>query len=410
MFQKSLTISNQLKTATLVFFLLFVAIFRLQTTSSFLCHYYFLSQSLAQGKLDVTEQINNCFNPPPGKIISNDFAIFKGQYFIYLGILPAIIGLPLIFFNQAIYEIALVTFFLGLSIISLSKIINHFLKNKQLIIPLAIFIASPALTNLAFVGPWYLAGLITFSLGLLFLWLYQIKNKNWAIVLIGAMFLTIPTTIFYALIPLADIFLKPKEKNQKFIFLILTLVIALLIFGSYNYFRFGYPLETGYKYATVPPERFMDFRKNEKSITIFLSNAFYYLINPPRVHMNQALRATFPFFELHRYGVGLLFSMPWFLLYFIFQRQKRKDWVYLTSTFLIAITIFYFSGGGSRQIGPRHATDFLPILIYIYFKELSKNKRYLPLANKIFNFSLFLNIYFYFLAITGFLKMYPELP
>lgn len=387
-------------------FLLAIILFQIPKKSPYYQHYYFLSKSLLRGKLDVTDQLKANFKTPPEFAKLFDYAFFKNRYFLHLGLFPAIIGIPLTPLGPEKYSLALVIFALVLNIIFLRKLTHHFLGEKNTLVTLLLLISSPLLTALVWKGPWYLTALLVSGFGLSFIWYYLVKEKALGILFIIPLFLTRPPALFYSLIPLFSLLSSIKERKKKFILLALTLTTTFTIFALYNYLRFGSALEMGYKYAKAPAEEYRNYR-SEETITIkyikkyFLSNAIYMLVNPLQPRLNKALRFVFPYFELSRFGVGLIFVIPWFLPYLLFNSQKRQDKPYLLTILAILMIVLSVGAEGSFQIGPRYACDFLPLLMFINLKWLGKNKKYLPLFKKLLYLSFFLNLYFFLLVQLG---------
>jgi hypothetical protein len=389
----------------LIFFLVFIIFSQIPQKSPYFRHYYFLSQSLVQGKLDVTDQLKATFNTPSKFKAVFDYAVFNEKYFLHLGVFPAIVGIPFLIFGGESYMTLMALSFLVLTVAPLAKMIHHFIGKQALLTALLLFISSPLLTTITWRGPWYLSGLMITAWGLLFLWLYLIKKRNWAILLLVPLALTRPTTFFYSLIPLASIINKREKRKERVVLLIASLTIIFAVFFGYNYLRFGNIFETGYGYALIPQEEFKEFREKEIfSLNYLLSNAIYMFINPPRAHLNKALRFIFPYFELSRFGVGLIFSIPWFFSYLFFNRKKNRDWLFLTTILAITLSILALGGEGCFQITSRYACDFLPLLFFINLRWLGENKKYLPFFQKLLFIALILNIYFFFLVQLGHIK------
>jgi hypothetical protein len=389
----------------LIFFLVFIIFSQMPQKSPYFRHYYFLSQSLIRGKLDVTDQLKTTFDTSSKLKRVFDYAVFNEKYFLHLGVFPAIVGIPFLIFGAESYMVLMALSFLGLTVATLAKIINHFIGKQALLTALLLVISSPLLTTITWRGPWYLSGLMIAAWGLLFLWLYLIKKRNWATLLIVPLTLTRPTTFFYSLIPLASIISKKEERKKKMLLLAASLTITLAVFFGYNYLRFGNIFETGYRYAVIPQEEFKEFREKEIfSLNYFLSNAIYMFINPPRVYLNKALRFIFPYFELSRFGVGLIFSIPWFFSYLFFNRKKNQDWLFLITILAITLSILAFGGEGSFQMTSRYACDFLPLLFFINLRWLGEKKKYLPFFQKLLFIALILNIYFFLLVQLGHIR------
>ncbi len=380
-------------------------------------HYYYLASSLVEGRVDVTEQIYNNFTDT-GIKSAGDYAIYNDKYFVYLGIFPAILTTPLILFGPNISMSVLSIVFFAINIIFLYKLQKKFLNKSSVFIALSVFISSPLLTTIVFRGPWYLAGLISSAFGLIFIWYYLVNNRNWGIVFLAPLFLTRPSTLFWFLIPIYKIFISNlktvKDNNivsliteiktdKSFKYFLVTGIISLLIFGGYNYLRFGDVFTTGYKYFYIWQDEYRIHRNNTEVsyVNQFVSNALYMFVNPPIAKIGDTLRHQFPFYELSRFGVGLVFIMPWYLLYFLYNKSIKKDFIYLLTAIMTIVVILSFTGEGSFQIGPRYANDFFVLLLFIFYRWLSKNKNQLPVFYKLLNVSTIINSYFYFLVLSG---------
>lgn len=403
---------NKIFSAILLAFFTTVLFSQLPHNSIFHLQYYLLSESLTKGKLDVTEQIKKIYLSRGLEKRIFDYALYQDQYFVYLGIFPAIFGIIFLPLGPSYYLTLTNLVFFILTALFLYQFTKHFLKNAEaLLIALLLFIVSPLLTTIAFRGPWYTTGLISFCFGLIYLWFLVIKKKSWGVFLFLPLFLTRPTTLFYLIIPYYQIIKFGLKKAKRLaIYTAITTLLSFAIFGSYNYLRFDDPFEAGYKYALWTQEAFTKYTKVEKNyqVNYFTSNLIYTFINPPRVHINKALRFTFPYFELSRFGVGLLYASPWLLPYFFLKKNKKNDLTFLAAASLNLMAILYFGSAGSFQISSRYACDYLPLIFFVNLHWLSqeKNKFKKKLFYKLFYFSIFPNLYFFFLIHLGHIRRF----
>jgi hypothetical protein len=394
----------------LIVFLALMAVFSpLFLKLRYVNHYYYLSKSLVAGKVSLNDELGKALKTEEERELIFDFAYFEGKYYLHLGLFPAIAGIPFLIFGRGGHLAGMLFFWMLLVGWMLRAMVRHLGERKvplkQLsLVPSFLMIASPILTILVRKGPWHLTALMAMGLGFLFVWFYVIQGKNWAIGLLVPLFLTRPTTIFYSVIPFVDSLKPGREANKKAFVLILTLALGLSIFFFYNYLRFGNILEFGYRpeyhLAYSDLKDYQKARKLETSLKEhFLSNAFYMFLNPPRANLNEALRFVFPYFEVSPFGAGLLFVMPWFLIYFFFikKAQIKKDWPYWLAVTAIAVAVFFFKSEGNNQIGSRYAADFFPLLAFVFLRWLFKNKQAFRPFKKILTLSVGLNIYFFFL-------------
>ncbi|MBN1263260.1 MAG: hypothetical protein JW991_02795 [Candidatus Pacebacteria bacterium] len=392
--------------AGIIFLFLSTIVFlRNPIDSPYTQHYFFLSRSFLKGKLDVTAQVKSEYSQ--NLTYAFDYSIYKDKYFVPMGPFPAIAGVAFLGFGEDRHLISLSGFFLIFTLFFLFKLVQHFQPRNAFLNSLLLITASPVLTCLVFKGPWYLSGLIAGGLALAFLWFFKVKHSRWASFWLIPLVLTRPTTIFYYFLPALKILKNPRKhlKNEGAV-LILSLITCLILISAYNYFRFDNPLSFGYRYQRIPDAEFRDLRKfREKGPEdYFLSNALYLLINPPRPLINPALRFIFPYFELSRYGVGLIFIMPWFLPYLFYSHRWHKDWPFLITVLAILASILSFWGEGSFQIGSRYANDFLPLLIFINLRWLKKKPRFRPIFNQLLTLGFILGVYFFFLVSLGHLR------
>ncbi|HTK03228.1 MAG TPA: hypothetical protein VL401_00470 [Alphaproteobacteria bacterium] len=153
---------------------------------------------------------------------------------------------------------------------------------------------------------------------------------------------------------------------KKLISLFLLLSFFGIMYGTYNYLRFGSFLQTGY--SLIPGVVEEPWYKEG----IF---SFSYIVDNLRVMFLSLpiFKNIFPFITPSWGGLAIWITTPTFI-YSLFNNLKEKSvlfsWV---SICLISFIIFTHGGTGFTQFGYRYAVDFYPILFFLIIKNLIKN-------------------------------------
>ena len=371
-----------------------------------------LADSFIQGKLYFHDDV-----------LRADAVYHDGHYYWALGVFPTILILPFValfkifglFFFQEFLYLPLLIFSLYL----VFRLARKFGANKKDAHWWTFaFLAGTSLLGITTSAmSWYFASLVGLVLLLLGLNEFFGRKRWWLIgILTGFLFLTRPTSaialgIFLAL----SIFFEQKKTKKSQIFtvdhwkklliLALPIIASIVIFGLYNYARFGSILETGYAnqiYANQNSLTRADERARKQGtfspqhIPGQLYNIF--LSTPTPIYQdNRPPLLEFPYVKNTSTGIGLFLISPWLLWLFT---TKRKQWP-RTAIFLLATSIIClllnacFFGLGYGSFGLRYSLDFMPILMctifMLYFKKhtiLTTGMKAVIIASATFNLYL----------------------
>ncbi len=379
-------------------------------------HYFSLAQSLQKGRVDVTRQVTALIDKE--EALRADYSFFEGDYYVPLAPLPAVFYLLLFFLPFQYAQTTVLLTGLVSTVLILRKLFLKYVdsnKDSVYFYIAATLYSSPILTVLFFTGPWYTSGLIGVCLSFYFLYFYKVKKKSWAILLIFPMALTRIPLLFYIFLPLFDliskdssaIFKSVKAGSKKIVtYSLLVIFIIALFYANYNYLRFNNPFEFGYSYQ-VFTDPFQQIRESSGrfSINYLINNIIYMFFNPPLPIKDAFSRYVFPYFSLSRYGVGLVFLMPWILLMFLDKLSRDQKKLLLTAA-AVSLPSLLFNGEGSFQIGSRYANDFFPLLLFAYLPFLEEKESNKNLYKAVIAVSLIISLYMLFLVLSGYFYRY----
>lgn len=160
--------------------------------------------------------------------------------------------------------------------------------------------------------------------------------------------------------------LHDKPSFTKLFKLGLPLVLAVSIYGFYNYIRFGSPLETGY-----------DLIPGVLEEPWYLNGIFHfsYIENNLRVMFASfpIFKNTFPYITPSWGGLSIWITTPAFIYVLFANLKENANKFALVSLILIALVSFTHGGTGFTQFGYRYAVDFYPLLFYLLIDGI-KNK------------------------------------
>ncbi len=140
---------------------------------------------------------------------------------------------------------------------------------------------------------------------------------------------------------------------------------------AFNYWRFGDPLDTGYRFlnpAGGPLEvRVADY--GVWNIAYSIPNFFYFFLQgfhaqfAPPLHMKVV--------GLDDYGTSFLAASPWLLIFFFVKRELRTFLFLALPVSLTAVMLFYHSNGFSQYNTQRYMLDWLPAVLVLIVPVLT---------------------------------------
>jgi len=348
-----------------------------------------LAQSFLHGRLDLIE--------PPNNGGWDDTTPVGDRHYWPLGPLPAVLLIPFQFlaglfgktFFQGYLQIALV-----IAVFALAFRIGRRIGYDQTD---SFYIAFGFCFATAFLGvavwpwSWYFSQVITCAV--LLVAILEITGKARPLV-IGSLFaicLATRATAALGLLwfigeTLSSANRSLQQKLRAIGMAILPGAIVLLLLLIYNYARFGNPFDQGYAGQIIP-----EAAAKARSIGLFSlqhvpANLYaLFLASPvPIFRADGAPVLTFPFFAANPWGMSLFVTAPWLVVVFfgLHYRDARSRWIFLTVC-VIALPLLFYYAVGYRQFGYRYSLDFLPLLLYLLFRNYHAQRGALSLALKL---------------------------
>jgi hypothetical protein len=339
-----------------------------------LCYYNYLINAFLHQRLDLIIDFHH------------DLSLFNNKWYMYWGPAPIFYILPFYLFGRLNTSDVFYTLIAGIANIYLfyfvaKELILYFnLKIK----PIAFWVI---MIGFAFVSPnFYLSltgavwqtnqivGLMYLLFFLLFYFKYLNTNKKlylfFSSVFFNLAWLSRYTLIFYGLLYLFLI------KKKKFLIsrIIIPLILALLIFFSYNYWRFNNIFETGFRYQQVALRYLYFFNTNQIFSLINLPYNFYYYFFHP-IHLSfQPLRINF---DPEGNSVFLMYPLLIFHFGWLIKKIKNKNITHFRNicfgiVVLILGVLLTNIGSGWRQFGIRYFLDVI-VLLYLLLFFVIKN-------------------------------------
>jgi hypothetical protein len=379
-----------------------------------------------------------------------DVAYYNGNYYIYFGILPALlIFVPFrligIYLSSGLVAVILIVLSIIASQILLAEIINKWFKNipfRYVMILQLFFLFNNRIIRLASRPSFYeliiASAYLLVMLGLQMIiksdLLTDYKNVKWKQLFLGCLFLSLavacrPLALLVSLIILPDLIkllihsIKEIKVNKKIIinfilFVFLPYAIIGILLAIFNYVRFDNFLEFGDSYQlTVTNTQNMEFSFVKTMLALWNFLFDVPLINQqfPFVHPN-----TFrPFYQGIYYiesiggGIFTIGMLPYiiFLLPIFFKDMKKtKKYMlrFIINILLIALLmclvfIYRYGVSGRYMVDMAWLFNLASILIVLYAYDKMRDSEY---SNKIM-FSLILIVVFlscatlFFDSITG---------
>ena len=363
--------------------------------------YALLAEAWLNGRLDTQ---GACFDA--------DCAVFDGRTYVIFPPMPAFIISPFVAIFGSSFQLFMPLSILAFGTIGLIwwKIAEHESRSRELttLITLTVLFATP-LFFVALRGDriWFFAQLwgFLFSSAALYFALVR-RDALLAGLFIGAAFLSRQMTILY--LPLLYVLLIERDAalfriNVTVIKRGLTLaafpILAVAIYLTYNYIRFGSPLDTGYAFifTEVPTAtgvgagEFLRLRLHDIGMfapNYFLFNAIHMFLQGPHVEFTGTYLTEMGSFDKN--GASLFLVAPVLLLALL--APWRRDFLFglLTCGVILGLTLFYYSSGFSQFSAQRYALDWLPVLLVFLTRGL-KPEFGLP-ASILIGYSMFVNL------------------
>ena len=325
-------------------------------------HYVYLSDSFLHGRFDV----------PQLPEFYQDVINFNGKKFLPFAPAPAIFLIPLVaIFGTHLSQVWVSMVVGAVNTVLVWLILKRFALKFAARLLLTIGFAFGTVHFYAAITgtTWFFAHIMA-TLFILLAILEFFGQRRPAILgfLVGFAFLSRQPTILSALFFVWP-FLKEKHCGKILIFSS-ALLLPIIFFLFYNFFRFGNIAETGYgsvynyyinfgiKYnllRTLVPNSFPHFGQLDiRNIPLHFYTMFFMFPN---------FSTVAPFITPSIYGMGMLLTSP-FLIYSIFARNKLVLITWVT-IILVGLPDFLFYAQGWVQFGYRFALDFLPFLLIL---------------------------------------------
>ena len=370
--------SYVLKTAALhglpIFILLVLFICGLLSEGS--QQFSLLARSFLKGHTYFLEQIGG---------VGQDPVLYHGHVYWDQGPFPAISLMPFVaifnVFGKLFYQGYIKwVYFIGIMyfIYSLAKKFKYEFEGRLFMV-YAFVLGSVFMGVESVSSSWLFAQVLCTFLLFWIIFEYFNKKRYWVIGLLSAaVLMTRYSAAPIALIPLLSILLDRigiKIKIRQMVSLLVPVFIAAIILMSYNYARFGSPLQNGNKYQEISSISKLSRYLGVISLKHIPSNLYYMILSPPNVVLanssSWSLKA--PYVSNSVLGMSIFITSPFLLSFFFFKKNTyTKDVVLLLSAAALSfIMVLLYYGLGAQQMGYRYSLDFMPEL-FVAFMILYK--------------------------------------
>lgn len=338
---------------------------------------------IAESLLTLTPEASTCFG--------SDCASFAGKTFIIFPPFPALFAMPLVWLNgigTAGFGAISLALWAG-SLFLWNRIFSHLdveAPSRHWLL-LAIGFASPLFyVALRGDGVWFFAQSVAFFFVTLAIHETLIRRSLLTAGLaIGAALLSRQLSVFYMPLLLL-LWLRPgepllrldRERLNAALKLGLPISAALVCYFAYNYWRFGDPLETGYRYMALSGDigkdllgsRVAEYGLWDRAYAVF--NFFYFFLQgfhaefaaPQRIHLSG----------LDPAGSSFLAASPWLLLAYFAKRDRRGLVAGLMMVGFTGMLLFYHSNGFSQYNVQRYMLDWLPAALVVIAPALTAQR------------------------------------
>lgn len=344
---------RQLKISA-VFVLIAFAVYYVSAlkTHQYLNYFMPLANSFLHLKLDV--------NPQP---YLNELVPVDGKYFVVYPPAPALVLLPFVAifgpgFNQRIASLIIAALSIGLFYLLLGRFTKkHWI---QIFLTLILAFGSNFFFTSLIGSSWHFAHVCAVFFSILALLAASHKKPFLSGLALGAAFLSrLPVImIFPVLIFLLLEKTDPKERGRILTNFFMPIISAIIIFGLYNFFRFGSISETGYSLIPgIMGEPW--FQKGVFDVSYLARNIKACFASFPTV------TTQFPYLLPSNYAMAIYLSSPALLLMFFTKTKETRVRFLFLSIILAALPGFMHATVGFTQFGYRFSLDYIVLLLLV---------------------------------------------
>ena len=306
-----------------------------------------------------------------------DLVLFNGQYFLYWPPLPAVLMMPFVAVFGVSFSDTLFTLAFGaLNVVLVAAVLRAAQRREVINLTaaqrgwLVLFFAlgTVHITLAPFARVWFTSQVVAFTtVGVMYLAALQLEGNRAFLgtgVGVAAALVTRSHLAFAGLWPLIYLLMHYRSSGwQRLLGKVLLsgipVVIALALFGVYNFLRFDNVLDTGVSYHLMNAIFVEEFKQYGVFNLHYLpANIFYQFIAYPLPPATQ---------DEFLMGGGLFWLSPLFIAAFwgvVQGRPRWSVWTLLLTIGLIATPIMLLMGTGYGQFGPRYTLDYtLPLLL-----------------------------------------------
>lgn len=245
---------------------------------------------------------------------------------------------------------------------------------------------------------------------LLFWIIYEFLTKK-RLLLIGSLVAMVLMTRISAapivLLPLLDILMRKRgnDRIKDFTRVLAPILIAVLLLLSYNYLRFGNPLQNGNKYQVISHQSALSRDLGLFSPVHIPTNLYTLILGGPMVVVRNSDSWTLkaPFIKNNYFGMSIFITSPYFL-YFFFTKLKKyplEAKLLLICAFFSCLMVLCYYGIGAMQMGYRYSLDFIPELFVAFMMIYKKNNKKLSNAMKSLFLITILSDFYFFVSSMG---------
>jgi hypothetical protein len=336
----------------ILFFVVCFSVYFLFANKDFQHLNYFvpLADSFIHGKVDIES-----------KPYLNELVSINNKYYVVYPPMPAVVLIPIVFFtglnfNQTYASI----FFAALAVAIFFLLTDSIFKKRHTSILLTILFAFG--TNFFFTAlvgsSWYIAHILAVFFLLLALYFVYVKNLPiWSGIFLACAFLSRLPVILA--IPIFIYIIISKNQNNKWLkisYFLIPIIIAIALFGFYNFYRFGSFLQAGY--PLIPGVL------NEPWYSKGILSISYVSRNLQAMFWTFAKISTnFPYFLPSNFAMAIWLATPALLLIFWTNWKNNLVKALLLTALLVAIPNLTHGCVGFSQFGYRFSLDFIIFLL-----------------------------------------------